>query len=56
MLERRPGTRVLFTSGYTGSAILDGGKLADGVNLLSKPYTMRVLAAKIREILDQDAG
>ncbi len=54
-LVRRPGTRVLFTSGYTGSAILDGGKLADGVNLLSKPYTMRVLAAKIRETLDKDA-
>ena len=55
VLKRVPGTPVLYTSGYTGAAILDGGKLADGVELLSKPYPMRLLAAKIREKLDRDS-
>jgi CheY-like chemotaxis protein len=35
--ERLPSIAVLFTSGYTGNAIVHGGRLDAGVNLLTKP-------------------
>ena len=37
--ERLPGLAVLFTSGYTENAIVHGGRLDEGIELLSKPYT-----------------
>jgi CheY-like chemotaxis protein len=49
--ERRPGLAVLFTSGYTENAIVHGGRLDEGVELLSKPYTREALARKIRHVL-----
>ena len=36
--KRRPGTRVLCTSGYTDNAIIHHGRLDERVFLLSKPY------------------
>jgi CheY-like chemotaxis protein len=49
--ERLPGLAVLFTSGYSENAIVHGGRLDDGVELLSKPYTREALARKIRHVL-----
>jgi CheY-like chemotaxis protein len=46
-----PNLAVLFTSGYTQNAIVHGGKLDDGVELLSKPYTRDALARKLRYVL-----
>ncbi len=54
--KRRPAVKFLFTSGYAASAMDDGGRVAHGAELLSKPYTMRVLANRIREILDRKDG
>ena len=50
--ERLPGIAVLFTSGYTRDAIVHGGRLDAGVELLSKPYSREDLARKIRHALD----
>lgn len=47
-----PGIRVLFTSGYAESVIMDNGQLDDGVDLLSKPYRRAELAGRIRRALD----
>jgi CheY-like chemotaxis protein len=50
--ERLPGLAVLFTSGYTENAIVHGGRLDPGVELLSKPYAREALALKVRQVLD----
>jgi CheY-like chemotaxis protein len=49
--ERLPGLAVLFTSGYTENSIVHGGRLDEGIELLSKPYTKEALARKIRHTL-----
>jgi PAS domain S-box-containing protein len=46
-----PDLAVLFTSGYTQNAIVHGGRLDPGVELLSKPYTREALARKVRHVL-----
>jgi PAS domain S-box-containing protein len=49
--ERMPHLAVLFTSGYSENAIAPGGRLAVGVELLSKPYSRDDLARKVRHVL-----
>ena len=51
-VRRRPGLKVLFTTGYTPNAVVHGGVLDPGVNLISKPFTLDQLAAKVRAVLD----
>ncbi|MDR5837950.1 response regulator [Caballeronia sp. LZ034LL] len=51
--ERVPGIVVLFTSGYTDNAIVHAGRLDEGIDLLSKPYTHEALARKVRHVLGQ---
>jgi PAS domain S-box-containing protein len=53
--ERLPGIAVLFTSGYTENAIVHGGRLDAGVDLLAKPYTRDALARKIRQVLQRES-
>jgi CheY-like chemotaxis protein len=48
----RPVLKVLYTSGYTRNAIVHGGRLDPGVELLSKPFNSLALAERVREILD----
>ena len=50
--RRRPGTKVLYTSGYSENAIAQHGRLDAGIALLNKPYRKGDLARKIRESLD----
>ena len=53
--ERLPNIAVLFTSGYTENAIVHGGRLDRGVELLGKPYSRDQLARKIRHVLGNQA-
>jgi CheY-like chemotaxis protein len=46
--RRRPGLKVLFTSGYTENAIVHHGRLDPGVLLLPKPYRKSDLARMLR--------
>jgi DNA-binding NtrC family response regulator len=52
-LRRRPGLKVLFTTGYTRNAIVHNGVLDPGVHLIGKPFTIDQLAAKVRDVLDE---
>ncbi len=52
-MRRRPGLKVLFTTGYTRNAIVHHGRLDPDVQLISKPFTFDQLAAKVRAILDE---
>ncbi|ALK97429.1 diguanylate cyclase [Massilia sp. WF1] len=54
--ERLPNLAVLFTSGYTENAIVHGGRLDPGVELLGKPYTRESLARRIRQVLANQRG
>jgi PAS domain S-box-containing protein len=52
----RPGTHVLYMSGYTDSAIDHHGVLEPGIAFLQKPFGADDLAAKVREVLDAAAA
>jgi PAS domain S-box-containing protein len=52
----RPGTKVLYTSGYTDSSIVHHGRLDQGIRLLVKPYRMSQLAQMVREAIAGDAA
>ncbi len=54
--RRRPGIRVLFTTGYTRNAIVHNGRLDPGVHLITKPFTFEALADKVRGVLDADGA
>ncbi|MDE0877627.1 MAG: response regulator [Sphingomonas bacterium] len=49
--KRLPDIAILFTSGYTQNSIVHDGKLDDGIELLSKPYTREALARRFRHVL-----
>jgi DNA-binding response OmpR family regulator len=48
----RPSIKVLFTTGYTRNAIVHNGVLDAGTHLISKPFAIEELAAKIPALLD----
>jgi len=49
----RPGLAVLFTSGHAHDVLMQGGRLAPCVELLSKPYGREQLARTVRRVLDE---
>ncbi|HJV36543.1 ATP-binding protein [Geomonas sp.] len=48
----RPGTKVLFTSGYTDEIIRKENIMAEKAQILTKPVAPSLLLTKIRELLD----
>ncbi len=48
----RPELKVVYTTGYARNAIVHGGVLDPGTELLPKPFSYAALAAKIRTVLD----
>ncbi|HZQ01469.1 MAG TPA: MHYT domain-containing protein [Reyranella sp.] len=52
--RRWPRTRVVFMSGYSENALLNDGRLSEGMMLLSKPHQKADLAAVVRRALGGD--
>jgi PAS domain S-box-containing protein len=52
--RRRPGLKILFTTGYTRNAIVHQGRLDPGLQMIGKPYTYQELGARIRALLDRE--
>ena len=48
----RPGTKVVFMSGYTADVTAQYGLVPSGVPFLGKPFTPERLLQKLREALD----
>lgn len=51
-LKRRPGLKVLYTTGYTRNAVVHNGVLDPDVRLLHKPFTLDALAHAVRRAID----
>jgi PAS domain S-box-containing protein len=49
-----PETVVLFASGYTEDTILRAGLMSDHFHFVSKPYSLPVMARKVRDVLDEN--
>ena len=47
----RPDLKVLFITGYAENAAVGNGHLEPGMELLTKPFTMQGLAAKVAEMM-----
>src|SRR5262245_34920467 len=48
----RPETRTLFMSGYMDDTLGQHGVLPSNVNFIQKPFSPRVIAQRVRDILD----
>ncbi len=53
ILKTNPGIGVLFMSGYTANVISHHGVLDEGVHFIQKPFTLKDVASKLRNTLDQ---
>jgi PAS domain S-box-containing protein len=52
LLEIRPGVKHLFMSGYTADVVIHRGVVDDGINFIQKPFSVKNIAVKVREVLD----
>lgn len=50
--ELRPGLRTLFITGYAESAAIGANQLAPGMHVLTKPFAIDTLAARVRELIN----
>jgi len=52
--QHRPGLKVLFVTGYARNAQVRGDFLADGMDLLTKPFSIDDLALRVRGLIDNE--
>lgn len=54
--RRNQHLKVLYMSGYTDDIIAHRGVLKKGIQLIQKPFSVEGLAAKVREVLDNNTA
>ena len=52
IMARWPNSKILLTSGFSGTRLADVEGLGSNVRLLNKPYRKDDLTRTIREVLD----
>ena len=52
LLAARPRIKVIYVSGYAESILSPHGVLEPGTILLHKPFSIKILSAKLREVLE----
>ncbi|MCK1785158.1 response regulator, partial [Pseudomonas sp. TNT11] len=52
--QHRPGLRILFMTGYAQKATERQGLLEDGMDMVAKPFSIDLLATKIRSMISVD--
>jgi CheY-like chemotaxis protein len=52
LTDERPDMKVLFVSGYAESTVLRHGKIDVTTRFLQKPFSLKALARKVREVLE----
>ena len=55
LLAQRPGTPVLYASGYDEEMVAERASLDPGIQYLAKPYTAAQLLDRIQTLLDGDS-
>ena len=53
ILKLNQDIKCLFMSGYTANVIADQGVLDDGINFIQKPFSLKSLSDKVRNVLDE---
>jgi two-component system cell cycle sensor histidine kinase/response regulator CckA len=52
LTDERPDMKVLFVSGYAENTVLKHGKVDVATRFLQKPFSLKTLARKVREVLE----
>ncbi|MBS0012906.1 MAG: PAS domain S-box protein [Desulfobacterales bacterium] len=52
--KNRPGLKTLYMSGYTADVIAHHGVLGKGLKFIQKPFSLKDLAVKVREVLERE--
>jgi CheY-like chemotaxis protein len=50
---RRPDLKVLFITGYAENAVLGKGHLGPGMSVMTKPFPVEAMAARIRALIEK---
>jgi FixJ family two-component response regulator len=52
LTDERPDLKVLFVSGYAENTVLKHGTIDVATRFLQKPFSLKTLARKVREVLE----
>lgn len=48
----RPNLKVLFVTGYAENAVVGNGHLDAGMQVITKPFAMAALGARVRDMIE----
>jgi DNA-binding response OmpR family regulator len=48
----RPDLKVLFITGYAENAVLNNGHLEPGMSVMTKPFPIEAMAARIKALIE----
>jgi len=54
--KNHPDLKTLHMSGYTANVIAHHGIIDEGVQFIQKPFSLKNLAKKVREVIEQGDG